>query len=581
MKNISISKDEQGIVLATIDMPDRPFNVFSEDMMADLSSLIESIRSELSSSMPPRGLVITSGKSSFVAGADLAMIQDFGAMRFRASREEMRERYSYLGRLFRQLELLPVPVVAAVNGLALGGGLELAMACHRRVCADAPHVQLGLPEVRLGLLPGAGGTQRLPRYVGLALGTRMLLDGRPLNPQQALNCGLVDLVVAPEVLLETAKAMVLDTEAGAPWDKAGYESGAEELSSIDSDFDSWSRSLAGISEPAELYPAISAIQKCVHDGYGKPIDEACNIEWDIFVDLMSNPVSSNMVTTGFLSKTAATKLSQYQLPRADHPEAYSLARDLNLGTLPFRTVNELAWGEGGYEIVPVAMASERGDLAVVDLVTDDSDNCSDKPCLRIVGDFSSAEAVELVKGKDSEATAKALALLSTSGKAVVLTDTETSVNSVLLSGIRKAWSASDMSTSRFMSLGAAVGLDKMMRHVLPCAAQLAVAESDRAAGNMLLLLLCERVYHWIEPRLTGKGDKDMLAGVDLLAVYGAGFPKWTGGPLSCLGMFQRGEIDCPVASDLAASLEWTFKDELGYCAALKSQSEKCLTIYGQ
>src|SRR5690606_12568284 len=108
----------------------------------------------------PRGLIISSGKSSFVAGADLGMIQDFGAMRFRADWQQMRDRYSHLGKLFRRLEQLPLPVVAAVNGLALGGGLELAMACHARVCVDAPHAQLGLPEILLGLLPGAGGTQR-------------------------------------------------------------------------------------------------------------------------------------------------------------------------------------------------------------------------------------------------------------------------------------------------------------------------------------------------------------------------------------------------------------------------------------
>ena len=141
MENIALAirGDGIGIGIATLDMPGRPFNVFSEQMMDDLELTLERACDEL------RGLVICSGKGSFMAGADLVMIRDFANMRFAADRQAMRDRFSRLGRLFRRIELAPIPIVAAINGLALGGGLELAMACHGRVCVNSDSALLGLP----------------------------------------------------------------------------------------------------------------------------------------------------------------------------------------------------------------------------------------------------------------------------------------------------------------------------------------------------------------------------------------------------------------------------------------------------
>ena len=130
MENIQLEIDSRGIALAVFDMPGRPFNVFSEAMMADLSSLIDTVES---SGDTIKGLFITSGKSAFVAGADLAMIQDLGAMRFSAHKTEMRQRYSYVDALFSRLGRLRVHVVSAYRGLAVVGGDQVAAAGHERV----------------------------------------------------------------------------------------------------------------------------------------------------------------------------------------------------------------------------------------------------------------------------------------------------------------------------------------------------------------------------------------------------------------------------------------------------------------
>ena len=182
--------DADGILLATIDMPGRAMNVFSRDMMDALEQIIARAESDVE----VRGVVLTSGKAAFLAGADLEMIRMFAERARSGATEELHELFGHLGRLFRRLELSPKPFVAAINGLALGGGLEVCMACHGRVVADDTAIQLGLPEIKLGLLPGAGGTQRLPRLVGTAAGLRMLLCGDAVSPREALELHLVDEV---------------------------------------------------------------------------------------------------------------------------------------------------------------------------------------------------------------------------------------------------------------------------------------------------------------------------------------------------------------------------------------------------
>jgi 3-hydroxyacyl-CoA dehydrogenase/enoyl-CoA hydratase/3-hydroxybutyryl-CoA epimerase len=301
MSNITLEVFDNRIGVATIDMPNRPFNVFSEEMMSDLESVVMQACAEL------QGLVISSGKRSFLAGADLVMIKDFARMRFDADRAEMKRRFSRLGRLFRSIEQSPIPIVAAVNGLALGGGLEVAMACHARVCIDVDAPILGLPEIKLGLLPGAGGTQRLPRIVGVERGLQMLLAGDPVTPADALNIGLVDRVVAASELVGEAVKLAGTIAPRARWDEPGWSPAESDLALARSDelaqlcvqWGGWA------TKQHDLYPAVDSIVRCVSEGFALSIDDGSEVEWDIFVDLMSDPVAANMVVTSFLNKGSA------------------------------------------------------------------------------------------------------------------------------------------------------------------------------------------------------------------------------------------------------------------------------------
>ncbi|RUO22037.1 fatty acid oxidation complex subunit alpha FadJ [Aliidiomarina haloalkalitolerans] len=195
---LDLRKDGIGVI--TIDVPGESMNTLKAtfaDEVADLMARIER-ETEL------KGLVFISGKpSSFVAGADIRMINECET----AADAESLARQGQA--LFDRIESLPIPVIAAIHGPALGGGLELALACHARVVSDSPKTVLGVPEVQLGLLPGSGGTQRLPRLVGVQNALTLMLTGKQLRPKQALKMGLADEIVPQSILLEAAVKLAL------------------------------------------------------------------------------------------------------------------------------------------------------------------------------------------------------------------------------------------------------------------------------------------------------------------------------------------------------------------------------------
>ncbi|MGB5724013.1 MAG: enoyl-CoA hydratase-related protein, partial [Parasphingorhabdus sp.] len=205
-ETFTVDIDSDGIALVTIDLPGQSMNVWNQALITDFKAFVE----ELIGKDEIKGAVITSGKKSgFLAGADLNML---GASKA-ASMAEAFESAWELNGILRRMETggnsakdmlkgtaHAKPVACALNGLALGGGLELALACHYRVCADNPKIQLGLPEVQVGLLPGGGGTQRLPRLAGLQAAGMAIMTGQPMNPQAALAQKIVDeLAPADEV----------------------------------------------------------------------------------------------------------------------------------------------------------------------------------------------------------------------------------------------------------------------------------------------------------------------------------------------------------------------------------------------
>ena len=200
-----VPADASGVARIVIDRPDDAVNAIDPKMIEDLAAAIAQARAAR-----PRGLVVESAKADqFVGGADLDLVSTAGGADLeRASRA--------VQQVFDDLASLPCTVVAAINGSALGGGFELALACDRRIAADAPSVRIGLPEVTIGLVPAAGGTQRLPRLVGLPRALDLLLAGRRLGAKRALRAGLVDEVVHPAALSRAAAEDALRSRKAAP-----------------------------------------------------------------------------------------------------------------------------------------------------------------------------------------------------------------------------------------------------------------------------------------------------------------------------------------------------------------------------
>ncbi|MDM3868661.1 fatty acid oxidation complex subunit alpha FadJ [Proteus faecis] len=194
----SVRNDKVGVI--TIDVIGDKVNTLKAEFVQQFQDVLKQAQQHSG----VKGLIITSGKKeSFIAGADISMIADC----------KTKEEASALAKagqdLFTQIENYPLPVVAAINGVCLGGGLELALACHGRICSDNSKTRLGLPEVQLGLLPGSGGTQRLPRLIGVTSALDMILTGRQVNAKRALKLGLVDDVVSQDILLDVAAKWIL------------------------------------------------------------------------------------------------------------------------------------------------------------------------------------------------------------------------------------------------------------------------------------------------------------------------------------------------------------------------------------
>jgi 3-hydroxyacyl-CoA dehydrogenase/enoyl-CoA hydratase/3-hydroxybutyryl-CoA epimerase len=312
MKNFKLDKDADGVLLVTFDMPDRSMNVLNVSSMGEIAELTDMIKSDESI----KGAVIASGKKAFCAGADLeemggnlagasaAMAKDP-----EAAKKALFDNVYKLNQLFRDLETCGKPVAAALNGLALGGGFELVLACTGRFVAnDNKSAKVGLPEALIGLLPGAGGTQRLPRLVGLMNASAVLLQGKQLRAAEAQAMGIFHAAVPADELIATAKKWVLDNpKAKQPWDEDRFRfpGGAPYTPKGLPMFAGASAMVR--KESFGNYPAMTNILKCIYEGSQVPMDAALRIESRYFCDLMLRPESANMVRSLFLSKQALEK----------------------------------------------------------------------------------------------------------------------------------------------------------------------------------------------------------------------------------------------------------------------------------
>src|SRR5947209_1268412 len=211
-QNFKFDIDGDGIALVTWDMPERSMNVINPGVIEELSVIVEKVAGDAAI----KGAVVTSGKDAFCAGADLTMLDQSGRLFAETVRNQgeeaaaamLFEESRKLSLVYRRLETSGKPWVAAINGTAMGGGFELCLACHYRVAANNPKTRLGLPEVKVGLFPGAGGTQRVARMLAPVDALQMLLRGEELRVDRAKGVKLVDAVVPPDELIKTAKEWI-------------------------------------------------------------------------------------------------------------------------------------------------------------------------------------------------------------------------------------------------------------------------------------------------------------------------------------------------------------------------------------
>ena len=216
MQNLKLETNADGFAILTLDAAGQTMNVVNDAFLADMEEATAKIAADDSI----KGVILTSGKPAFMAGADLTqLVQGFGTLT-KAQAFAFSQRATAM---HRAIEQSGKPWVAAINGLALGGGFELALACHHRVLVDNPKALVGLPEVNVGLLPGSGGTVRLALLVGYKKALDLLLSGRSVGPAEALKLGIVDEVVPADKLIDTARAwLATGPDPVRPWDVKGW-----------------------------------------------------------------------------------------------------------------------------------------------------------------------------------------------------------------------------------------------------------------------------------------------------------------------------------------------------------------------
>ena len=361
-ETFTVDVDADGIALVTIDLPGQSMNVWNATLINEFSDWVDAFCADDN----VKGAVLASGKKSgFLAGADLRMLGDTNGD---GSVEEAFEQSFRLNKIFRKLETCghsakdmlkkgatAKPVAAAIEGLALGGGLELALTAHHRVVADNEKIQLGVPEVQVGLLPGAGGTQRIPRLIGLQNAAMMATSGKPTNPATAKAQGLIsEIVPAGETIAKAKEWVKANPKTVQPWDKKGfkYPGGGGAMDPRAVQFFIAANAMAQ-KETQHNYPAVQSILSCLYEGSIVPFDTAIRIESKYFTKLLMDPTAKNMIRSLFVNKQALEKGS---------------ARPEGIAKTELNTVGVLGAGLMGAGITHV---TAKGGMNVIVLDRDD------------------------------------------------------------------------------------------------------------------------------------------------------------------------------------------------------------------
>src|SRR5262249_21233944 len=297
-------RGDDGVVVLTMDDPTQTANTVNELFGRSFQATVQRLVAEQDSIT---GVIVTSAKKMFFAGAGLTAVLRVTE----AAAPELTARIEAMKALFRRLETLGRPVVAAINGSAMGAGLELALACHHRIALDAPGSQLGQPEATLGLLPGGGGGVRTGRMLGIADALlKVLLQGQRYKPRQALEVGLVNEVVAtPEEMLARARDWIAaNPDAAQPWDRPGFKipGGTPSSPSFAANLPAFPANLRKQTKGAN-FPAQRNILAAAVEGAQVDIDTASKIETQYFVDLAVGQVSTNMIKAFFFDLNHITK----------------------------------------------------------------------------------------------------------------------------------------------------------------------------------------------------------------------------------------------------------------------------------
>ena len=312
MVHFKLDTDADGIALVTWDSPGRSMNVIDLKVMEELTAIIEQVAADAAI----KGAVITSGKDTFCAGADLTMLEILSREFADVAREQgeelgtqrLFEESRRLSQIYRRLETSGKPWVAAINGMALGGGFELCLACHHRIAADNPKSRIGLPEIKIGLFPGAGGTQRIARMMMPGDALQFLLKGDQIRIAQAKGMKVIDAVVPAGDLIAAAKKWIKDGGKPVnPWDVDGFRLPGGLVYSKAGMMTFPPANAIYRRETYDNYPAARAIMQSVYEGLQLPMDLALRVESRWFANIVRTPEAAAMIRSLFVSMQELNK----------------------------------------------------------------------------------------------------------------------------------------------------------------------------------------------------------------------------------------------------------------------------------
>jgi 3-hydroxyacyl-CoA dehydrogenase / enoyl-CoA hydratase / 3-hydroxybutyryl-CoA epimerase len=311
-KNFKFETDADGIALVTWDIPGRSMNVLDDTSIHEIEEIVKQTTADAAI----KGVVITSAKDAFCAGADLSMLEGMSRTYGQLLKEKGEEAANQVlfdqsrrfSQAFRAIEVSGKPWVAAINGLALGGGFEITLSCHYRVAAENPKTRLGLPEIKVGLFPGAGGTQRVPRIVPPQDAMTLLLKGEAVNLARAKALNLIHAIVPAADLIKAAKDWIKGGgKAVAPWDEKGFKlPGGPVFSKAGMQMFPAGNAIYR-RETYDNYPAARAIMSCVYEGLQLPIDAALRVESRYFTKILRSNEAVAMIRSLFLSMQELNK----------------------------------------------------------------------------------------------------------------------------------------------------------------------------------------------------------------------------------------------------------------------------------